>query len=63
MDEVFQDMLNKGLVSVSGREINLSKLTVRQAAFYVVLANSVDYLRLLGYDAVDWREWMRLYEN
>jgi hypothetical protein len=68
MDELFQDMLSKGLISVEHRgELTCGELhfTLQQAVSYAILTSRhyVDYIQRLDYDAIDWLDWCKVHEN
>lgn len=52
MDELFSEMLSKGLIS-----IGQSQLTIPQAISYAFIKKcDVDYLQR---DKIDWQDWLR----
>jgi len=62
MDELFYDMLKKGLISTGGQELDLSKMTTYQAASYIALMKhpTTDYL---SRDLIHWQDWLKTQRN
>jgi len=60
MDELFKDMLAKGLISIQRQY-----LTIQQTISYLILTSRYykDYLEYLDYDEVDWLDWCKVSEN
>lgn len=43
--------------------MNINKLTAEQIISLALIRGTVDYIKALDYDCLDWREWANLSKN
>ena len=43
--------------------MKIDKLTAEQIISLAILKGTVDYIKFLDYDAIDWTEWMLTHRN